>query len=696
MVMVGKYASSVNSTSRYLGSGIICRQSSPDRLYSFARGRKGAMKSVFVTVSLMFLLATQPVNSQEKHASLEDYRTMSLEDLMNVEVSVASKSQERLSDAPGIISVITRDELDRFGGTTLRDILERVVSINSMHSYLVRSMISIRGDQTKETSSHVLVLINGRPVRERVQSGTDCDFYEAFPVNAIEHIEVIRGPGSVLYGTNAYSGVIDIITKKHDDTNVAVDAFGTEGGGIGTNASVSIHNGDLDVYGAVRYLDKPVWEREYEKSTLATSETPFDTSFMMNVQDEALGGFFSVAYGDVHIMTMYTGWNHHILDPSPTYDAVTYSRIFGDIGYTLDISEKWIVNFNITGTVFEQTARIGRESLELLGEWANNVELTDDIRMVVGGTYTYVDGKETAKDTIKATSMDDDERSFTVYNQVDFQVMDNLKLIGGFQYNKVERQGGDLVPRLGAVYYLTDAISIKTLYAQAFRAPSLDERSVSDPRLVGNPDLDAEEVNTFDFSVTHLGEQIQSSLTYYYTKQNDLIKRSPEEKEDGREFFDNISELVIQGIELESKYYVNTNLLLVGGLTYQSNESGTTRNFTPVPNLTAKIGASLKTDNGITVSLFNIYNGRLDEDQWPESQYNPSYEAHNLLSLHASFELNKIFDLRMKQRLSIYLYGDNLFDNEVFVPDWVRAVEMAMTHPAKPGRLVYGGIRVNF
>ena len=167
----------------------------------------------------MTLLLSGGVYAQEQPGQENiavDESQLSLRDLLNVKVVTASKSAEKLSDAPGVISVVTKDEIKRFGGNTLKDILERVPSLSAQTAFFQdRSLIAVRGDQLKVTSGHVLVLINGRPDRESQEGGLMSETFQSFPIDIIERIEVIRGPGSVLYGSDAFSGVINILTEDH-------------------------------------------------------------------------------------------------------------------------------------------------------------------------------------------------------------------------------------------------------------------------------------------------------------------------------------------------------------------------------------------------------------------------------------------------------------------------------------------------
>ena len=159
---------------------------------------------VWITVFTLLVIpaATQAQDTatpKDQSAQAPDLLSMDIESLMNVEVTTASRFSDKLSEAPSIMSVVTSDELRRFGGLTLGEILDRVTGLTRTSQYFTdRSLIAARGDQTKTAGGHILFLINGRPTREVMEGGIISDLLESFPVAIIDHIEMIRAPGSVL------------------------------------------------------------------------------------------------------------------------------------------------------------------------------------------------------------------------------------------------------------------------------------------------------------------------------------------------------------------------------------------------------------------------------------------------------------------------------------------------------------------
>jgi outer membrane receptor for ferrienterochelin and colicin len=169
--------------------------------------------SVSFICGLCFLSALG-VHAEDRILSIEELVNLSLEELLQVKIITASRSEETLSTAPGVMSVITAKEIEQFGSNSLFEVLERVTStyMNGYHLF-PQNNPSLRGDLASNVDNHVLILVNGRPFRESFGGGYAFSIYLAFPVSMIEKIEIIRGPGSVLYGSNAFVGVINLITK---------------------------------------------------------------------------------------------------------------------------------------------------------------------------------------------------------------------------------------------------------------------------------------------------------------------------------------------------------------------------------------------------------------------------------------------------------------------------------------------------
>jgi len=147
-----------------------------------------------------------------KKDNLEDYLSLSLVELGQIKVSIATGNGTPLDKAPSTATVINAAEIEAMGARNLDEVLETVPGLHVSLSSLSRldAVYSIRGIHT-EISSGVLLLLNGVPVQSAIQGGRPTLF--RLPVMSIERVEVIRGPGSAIYGADAYAGVINVITK---------------------------------------------------------------------------------------------------------------------------------------------------------------------------------------------------------------------------------------------------------------------------------------------------------------------------------------------------------------------------------------------------------------------------------------------------------------------------------------------------
>ncbi|MGH8592071.1 MAG: TonB-dependent receptor plug domain-containing protein, partial [Gammaproteobacteria bacterium] len=179
---------------------------------------------------------TAPVSAESGVAQL---KKLSLEELMDIEVTSVSKHPERLSETASAIQVITQEDIRRSGATRLPEALRLASNLEVAQVDSSRWSISARGfNSTSNVSNKLLVLIDGRTVYTPLFAGVRWEVQDTL-LEDIDRIEVISGPGATLWGANAVNGVINIITKDAKDTRGAVLA-----GGGGT---------ELNGFGGMRY-----------------------------------------------------------------------------------------------------------------------------------------------------------------------------------------------------------------------------------------------------------------------------------------------------------------------------------------------------------------------------------------------------------------------------------------------------------
>jgi len=462
-----------------------------------------------------------------------------------------------------------------------------------------------------------------------------------------------------------------------------VTGLGGPGGTAATSGTVLLKRGDLSIAGAVQFHQNPNWHTDFYSF--------FQPVQNVDLADRGKGAYLGVNYKGLSFMSLVTGW-----DSSSFLSAVGtphWKRGFGDLGYSAQPASRWDTSFNLTYTrnIFDVAAfpSIHRDSYEALAEWSNVVRVTGQDQLTFGAVYSRIQGTELFEGVDPAITVADAHRSGKVfYAQLEHSLMDRVKLIGGFQANIIGNLDLDVVPRFGVLWTPADRITLKALYSGAFRAPSIDETSLNHPGLEGTPGLKPEKVATVDAGISYNGKRAQAGVNYFHSKQTDSIVAviTPS----SRYKYTNLGEATFQGVELEGKYYLTKELLLLGSLLYQVNQDQNgAENVTPVPNRGIKTGLSYDREDDWTLGVFNIYSGPLDPRY--AGVINPSQQPHNTLGANLRVDLSRRLGWNGKSGLALLVHGTNLLNERVWLPAWGGLPD---TIPFNRGRTVYFGLEL--
>jgi len=631
----------------------------------------------------------------------EELMDLSLEDLMNVTVTTTSKTAEKLSEAAGVISVMTREDMDRFGARTLKDVLMRMPSINMTTTYIGdRSCLSMRGDQISAAQNHVLLLINGRPVREAEEGGIKGEMYESFPTSSIDRIEVIRGPGSVLYGSNAFSGVINVITKKATENKTSVTVKGGTPGQVTTTANASYQINDVGIVVGAQYKNATPWDVRFQAK---------DTVFRdFSIPDNGIGTYAEVNFKGFRLMSSYDQWQNYyamqkyIPADSTNINAVRarilgrqaygegeWGKWFNDLGYTHKFSDIWDMTVNATYTQSKLTIDSfpapHRNSFDLTGEWTNFFHPAKNLNITVGFLGNRVQGIEESGLPLD-TTLDTAQNAFSGYLQADYRPIEQVKLIAGMQANKAGGIDLDVNPRMGLIWSPAEIVNVKALYSTAFRAPSMQELYLSHPTLKGTPTLKPEKIQTVDLGVNIQNEKASLGINNYFSRISNAIY--PKQIVPPPNLYSNNTiPTTIIGTEVEGKLYITRELMLMGSGLLQKNTTGDTAgNTMPVPEVSAKGGISYSA-NGLTVSVFNVFEDDLHKRY--DATYNKTREKFSLLDLTVKYEINRLFKYAAPVT-TISFEGYNLLGQEIWLPATGQLKQY--TVPQIQGRALYFGV----
>ena len=181
--------------------------------------------NAFLLLLLLLLIGASPIETRgqatgDTNHGQKDLTDLSLEELMNLKVDTvyaASKFQQGVNEAPASITIITSDQIEKNGYRTLSDVLQSVpgfyVTNDRNYSYVGMDGIS----RPTDYNTHLLIMVDGHRVNDNIFNGAYVGTEALVDVQLIKRIEIIRGPGSSLYGANAFLGVINIVTKRGRD-----------------------------------------------------------------------------------------------------------------------------------------------------------------------------------------------------------------------------------------------------------------------------------------------------------------------------------------------------------------------------------------------------------------------------------------------------------------------------------------------
>lgn len=622
---------------------------------------------------------------------------LSLSDLMSIEIVTASKEAEPINKAPGVVSSLSRDEIDRLGPATLRQILSTMPGMTASSGYMFgRSSLAVQGDMSKENSSHILVLIDGRPIREVLEGGVSGDILEGFPTSAIERIELIKGPGSVLYGSDAFTGVVNIVTRKPSEDGARIGAMTASDGARRADATFDFVSGDLKISQSATYDKAMKVDDDYiyrNKSTGATTSIPIDFS------PTTYGAHTQVQYREFNAFAGYAQSTSF----SQIRGMITHTLLeksYANLGWDHSVNDWWSLSVNTGITraelVTDTFPSTWRDSYEALLEATNLLKIGKG-KAAVGGVASYRSG-ESGSTTSSSATATPHSASYSGFAQASYPVIDPLLLIGGLQCNQAQGQDLAFVPRAGMVWNIDGEFALKALWSNAYRAPSLNELTTVAPTLVGNANLLPEKIETWDLALSFHGHDFYSSANLFYSRLTDIIQSVPTSTiVPGRGnllMYQNAGNLQIMGAGFEIKGYVTKALLVSGSANYQESfDDNDQWDLLPIPLYTGKFGASYVSPAGWELGTSSILLGDYAA-RFTTGKVNPAPRGSVQTDLNGKLSLARWLAPNGKKDLALRVQVRNLFDEYTSIPEWGGTTQDAL--PDLMGRSYYAGMELKF
>jgi outer membrane receptor for ferrienterochelin and colicins len=454
---------------------------------------RGTLACLWLIIILLFAL---PVASQEGTKDLGD---ATLEDLANITVYTASRHTQKVTDAPSSITVITRDEIQKYGYRTLADILGSVrgfdVTADRQYSY-----VGVRGINRPETyNSRVLLLIDGHRTNNNIYEQPFLGAEFALDIDLIERVEIVRGPSSSLYGTSAFLAVINVITRKTDELKGWELAFAP--------ASFGTYQGRASYGGKYRGIEMVLSSGFYDSQGQTLFYPEFNTpatnnGITRNSDYETYQHYLAtVSFRGFTLQGIYSNRNKGLPtgafgtlfnDPQThTFDSLRYF----DLSYHRPVARAWdfeartavsrhvydgiyayapaqpgganVLNYDFgRGTWWSgelrMQQRLERNNLTFGTEFQDNLQ-QDQVNYNISPFLAYISSRPPSSGI------------WALYGQDEFAFTRKLSLSAGGRYDHYYTFGGTANPRLGLIYHPFSQTALKLLYGSAFRAPSAYE-----------------------------------------------------------------------------------------------------------------------------------------------------------------------------------------------------------------------------
>lgn len=525
-------------------------------------------------------------------------------------VSIATGSRMPVARAPSVASVITAEDIAAMGATTIDEALESVpglhvtrASVRYAPTYIIRG---IGGGGL--LNAQVLLLQNGVPITTMF-AGDKGIAWTGVPVENIARIEVIRGPGSALYGADAYAGVINVITKTAAEA--AGSEFGLRTGSFSTRDAWAQHGGQLGAMDVSAYLrvGSSDGSREVIRARSSPAPGPISTDY------DAVDGSLNLSHQKWRFRAAYKLRNHlgtgagvsTALDPTSKGRA---EQLTADLSWAEpQLTPHWGTGFT---AAFLHNAQTYPNNIQLLppsatlpngqiggpNQWERQWRLSafatysgfadhrlrfglghDDLDMYkvrtvknytfVGTTIVYDTPPLATDHTADDPHIRPNRRQVSyVYAQDEWRFARDWTLTAGLRHDNYSDFGGTTNPRLALVWEAAYDLTARLLHGRAFRAPSFNELYGTNPVNKSNPNLRPETIATTEAALSwQARKNLQLNFSLFHYEAKDLIRLL-------NSTYSNIGTVRGDGLEMEGTWDLGGNLRLTGNYSHQTSIDG--------------------------------------------------------------------------------------------------------------------------
>lgn len=577
----------------------------------------------FLLVFVLFL--TSQVASQTFDEELEQ---LNLKDLFDIKIEMSSLKAKTIFNTPSTVSVITQDMIQSYNFKTLSEAIQILAGIAVYPTYHKRDLPSGRGILQNQYSNKILFLVNGIPTWHAITGEAN---FERIDIKAVERIEVLKGPASVLYGSNAYSGAVNVVLKSTYDTIADFfigfgDGYALTAGGnygfsrstVKTYAGGGIYNEKGNNF---KWTDKDgvtgYFQPYYKTGNISLSFNWYnDHTIFFNGTSSSQAFFgsnplFSSGAGHPHAtdgyLINYTFSKQFIDDKLEMNSGLTYDwnqvnfpfiPFLADTFEGIPVAVGESLNMNWAGYRLNVFSNFRTQFNDI---FSLELGLDSDYRKSLDSSNTkiYFILKDQFFSTIGFEDKSVYELSAISQIGIDYK---KLALLLGTRITMNEFYGINISPRMTCNLSFNETNCLKFIYGQSFRSPSFLEVHIMpvDSSRRGNKDLNPERSNSYEIAyLTSFANFFVQTLGYYATYEDKIVRVNKVDSNatppQNYQTFGNGKTFNAWGIELELKYE-NPRIFnfFVNGSYIIGNEGDIDEtdhyNFKYIPSITSTIG----------------------------------------------------------------------------------------------------------
>lgn len=628
-------------------------------------------------------------------------------------VITASRTLENLRKSAASVTVISEQQIRDMGARNLAEVLRTVpgmnISVNSLGFYEIES----RG--VKSPASEKILFMLDNHVLNNILLGTAMLLYDDYPLDQVKRIEIVRGPGSALYGANAFLAIVNIITQKgadldhtevsyaqgHQDTHQANLRFGKRWG-------------DWELAAGYNYLGSEGIEARIQTDALSLADSLLGTQASLapgnaDVWTRKHDAHLNLKWRDWELSAHYTrkrsgpflGFenilnrggrilnNGHYFDLKRTWnlagDWAIKSRFYRDnsvyrpsfdlflAGTPLQVGDQFfIVSETYRGVINAKNNRLGTDievNYDALPRHEIVFGLIAEHQRQYEVRYNANFNPLTLQPLGALVDLTDDvnwnrniSREFwALFIEDIWDVTDSLRVTLGARYDRYSDFGGNFNPRLG-VAWVKDQFNIKLLFGEAFRAPNFNEQhNQNNPSIVSNPNVKPEEARTHEISFGYEpNAATEMRTTFFYTDVDDLIVQVPVPGSLAQEVR-NAAGLQATGIEWELRRRWGKGSYLGANWSYQDTELDQSSTGLPeTPNHKGHLMINQRFNKGFNIFGECVWRGRARR---ADDDTRADYDGYT--QINTSIGLDHLFGA---QGFSAHLSCYNLLDREITYP----------------------------